>query len=304
MDKLTAIRTFVTVVSRGSFSRAAQTMSVPKTRVSQRIQELEAQLSTRLLYRTTRTVSLTEEGRLYYEKCLHILEEIDAVEQSLRQAGEMPTGRLRVSTMSLIGGTLLLPQLSAFRSAFPNVSLTLSLSDRIENLNEAGWDCAIRGGSLQSSSLISKHLCDVTFGLYAAPAWLRDADPIESPDALQGASLIKMVDQRDGSVRAWDLTGPAGAARIDGRGVLEIDDDKAALDAALHGCGIVLAPDFAARPHVKEERLEQVLPQWRGVTRPIYAIYPTRRHLSAKLRSFLGWAETVIRDRIENREDG
>ncbi|RYE50358.1 MAG: LysR family transcriptional regulator, partial [Hyphomicrobiales bacterium] len=192
MDKLTAMRTFVAVVDAGSFSNAALRLSIPKTRVSQRVQELEAALSTRLLYRTTRVVSLTEEGRTYFDKCARILADIDDIEQTLSMVGEKPTGRLRVSTMSLVSRYFLLPRIADFQSAFPQISLNLSVSDRLANLNEAGLDCAIRGGALESSSLISRHIRDVSFSLYAASHW-NAGRSIAAPEDLSGADLIKTL---------------------------------------------------------------------------------------------------------------
>lgn len=294
MDKLTAMRTFVAVVNAGGFSSAAQALAVPKTRISQRIQDLEAALSTRLLYRTTRVVSLTEEGRIYFEKCNQILDEIDTTEQALSGVGEVPSGRLRVSSLSQVARVLLLPRLAEFYASYPNVSLTLSASDRIENLNEAGLDCAIRGGSLESSTLISRHICDVSFGLFASPDWVRKNTQLKNVGDLGSAELIKVLSQRDGAARDWELTGPDGTVKIDRRARLEIDDDQAALDAALGGVGIALCADFAALPHVAEGRLCRVFPELSASSRPIYAIYPTRRYLSAKLRCFLDWVETVF----------
>lgn len=292
MDKLTAMRTFVAVVDAGGFSKAALVLSVPKTRVSQRIQELETVLAARLLYRTTRVVSLTEEGRLYYDSCLRILADIDDVEQALGQAGDMPSGRLRVSAMSLFARHLLVPRLAEFQAAHPLLSITLSVSDRIANLNEAGLDCAIRGGALESSSLISRHVRDAGFGLYASTGWHR-RDRIRGPGDLEGADLIKTLGARDGMGRAWDLDGPAGKIVIDMPARLETDDDQAALDAALAGAGVLLCADFAATSHVRAGELYRVLPDWSAPARPIYAIYPTRRHLSAKLRCFLAWLDEI-----------
>jgi len=292
MDKLTAMRTFVAVVDAGSFSNAALRLSIPKTRVSQRVQELEAALSTRLLYRTTRVVSLTEEGRTYFDKCARILADIDDIEQTLSMVGEKPTGRLRVSTMSLVSRYFLLPRIADFQSAFPQISLNLSVSDRLANLNEAGLDCAIRGGALESSSLISRHIRDVSFSLYAASHW-NAGRSIAAPEDLSGADLIKTLRPSDTIGRDWQLTGPDRAVVIDAAARLETDDDRAALDAALGGAGVVLCADFAALPYVRARRLRRILPEWSAPSRPIYAIYPTRRHLSAKLRCFLDWLDKV-----------
>ena len=294
MDKLTAMRTFVAVARAGSFSAAARRMALPKTRVSQRVQELEAALSVRLLHRTTRMVSLTEEGRFYLEKCLPILEEIDATEQAMVRSGEEPGGRLKVSCMSLVARALILPRLDEFLTACPLVTVVLSVSDRIANLQEAGLDLAIRGGAMESSSLISRPLGQAEFGLYAAPRLVKDTSP-RVPADLADLPLIKTQQPREGAARHWDLRAGAAAVVQDSPARLEVDDDAAALEAALAGAGVVLTAEFAARPHVKAGRLVPILPDWSAPSRPIYAIYPTRRHLSARLRAFLDWVEPLIR---------
>lgn len=295
LDKLSAMRTFAAVARAGSFSAAARSLSLPKTRVSQRVQDLEAALAIRLFHRTTRVVSLTEEGRFYLEKCTQILEEIDSTEQALGRTAEDPSGRLRLSCMSLVAQTLILPRLDHFLTAYPKVTLSISVSDRIVNLQEAGFDCAIRGGALDSSSLISRPLGDARFALYAAPAWLARHGPIATPADLAHTPLIKILGQRDGALRHWSLIN--GAERIEETSParLEADDDHAGLVAALGGAGVVLSASFAADPHVSAGRLARILPGWTAPSRPVYAIYPTRRYVSARLRCFLNWVAPLIR---------
>lgn len=295
MDKLTAMRSFVAVVKYGSFSAAATSMGAPKTRISQRVQDLEAALSTRLLYRTTRVISLTEEGCIYFDKCVQILEEIDSTERSLASLGEQPQGLLRVSCMSLVARRLLLPAIPAFLARHPLISVNLSVTDRIINLTEHGYDCAIRGGNLESSTLICRHIRNMDFGLYAAPAWLSRNRPIHSPADLAHVDLIKIFSQRDGTIRHWELVGPHGPVSEKSRARLEVDDDQAAIEAALAGGGLALCPEFAAAPHVPGDKLVRVLPEWSETARPVYAIYPRLQYPSAKLRAFLEWAGAVIR---------
>ena len=288
------MRTFVAVARAGSFSAAARALALPKTRVSQRVQELEAALAVRLLHRTTRVVSLTEEGRFYLEKCQPILDEIEATEQAVTRAAEDPGGRLKVSCMSLVARALILPRLAEFLAAYPRVTVGLSVSDRIANLQEAGFDLAIRGGALDSSSLISRPLGQAQFGLYAAPA-LVGASPPQGPEELARLPLVKTQRARDGAARHWELQRKGAAVLQDSPARIEVDDDAAALEAALAGAGVVLTASFATRPHVRAGRLVPVLPDWSAPARPIYAIYPTRRHPSARLRAFLDWVEPLIR---------
>ena len=294
MDKLTAMRTFVTVAKAGSFSAAAQMMSVPKTRVSQRIQELEAALLVRLLHRTTRVVSLTEEGRTYLPKCEQILEDVDQAEQAVSSVRSDPSGRLSLSCTSIVARSLILPRLGEFLTACPNVSISVSITNRIVNLQEAGLDCAIRGGLLQNSSLISRRLADVGFGIYAATEFMAGRSAISAPDQLQHLPLIKVVGQRDGQVRHWQLSSGAGTMVEASSARVEMDDDQGALECAVSGAGLALTPHFAAAPHVRAGTLTRVLPEWSALDLPIHAIYPSRRFVPAKLRRFLDWVAGLM----------
>lgn len=294
VDKLTAMRTFVTVAKTGSFSAAAQLLSVPKTRVSQRVQELEAALSVRLLHRTTRVVALTEEGRTYLPKCEQILEDLAEAELSVSSARDDPSGRLSLSCVSIVARSLILPRLDEFLSACPQLSVNLSMTDRIVNLQESGLDCAIRGGGLENSSLISRHLAECGFGLYAAARLIAEHPPVMTPDQLQQLSLIKVIGQRDGQIRDWSLSCKDQTMIETSTARVETDDDQGALECAIGGAGVALVPHFAAKPHVAAGNLVRVLPEWSAPDRPIYAIYPSRRHVPAKLRLFLDWVASLM----------
>lgn len=294
MDKLAAMRSFVSVVQNGGFSGAARALGVPKSRVSQRVSDLEAALATRLLQRTTRAVSTTEEGRFYYERCLVILEEIDAADQAMHRGGEEPSGRLTVSAMSGVARALLLPKIADFSARYPKVSLRLSVTDRLANLTEEGIDCAIRGGALENSTMISRHLRDVGFALYAAPGYLLGRPPIQAPEDLAAHELIQVIRQRGGA-GGWRLGNGEREAVVDQIARLETDDDDAALAAAVAGAGIALCPDFAVQGPVAQGKLVPVLPGWAAPSRPVYLVYPTRRYVSARLRCFIDWASAAIR---------
>lgn len=298
MDKLSAMRSFVSVVQNGGFSGAARVLGVPKSRVSQRVSDLEAALSMRLLHRTTRAVSATEEGRFYYERCLVILEEIDAADQAMHRGGEEPAGRLTVSAMSGVARALLLPRIADFSARYPKVSLRLSVTDRLANITEEGIDCAIRGGALENSTMISRHLRDVGFALYAAPAYLASRTPIRQPEDLAAHDLIQVIRQRGGS-GGWTLHDGEREVAVVHAPRLETDDDDAALAAAVAGTGIALCPDFAAQRPVAEGKLVPVLPGWAAPSRPVYLVYPTRRYVSARLRCFIDWASAAIRGTAE-----
>ena len=296
MDKLTAMRTFVSVVQNSGFSGAGRAMGVPKTRVSQRIQELEADLNVRLLQRSTRTVTPTDEGRIYFDKCVEILEDIDAAEQAMSRAGEQPEGRLHITVMSSVAHGVILPRLTEFLGAYPAVSIRISVTDRLSSLVEEGIDCAIRGGPLDNSSLISRHLCDVPFGLYAAPAYLAGRPPIVTLEDLDTIDHLSVYSHRTGQSSPWVMSGATGVDEIRAPWRVECDDDQALLTACLAGSGVALCPAISAELFVQSGQLVRVLPDWHSEARPVFLVYPSRRYLAAKLRCFIDWASQILSD--------
>ncbi len=184
MDKFSAMTTFAKVVETGSFTRAADVLALPKARVSQRVSDLERHLGVRLLNRTTRSLNLTEDGQAYFAKCQVILQEIDELEGALKGGSVEPRGKLRVEALVSVARWVIAPSLHEFQARYPNISVRLGGSDRISHLLDNGIDCAIRGGHLEDSSQIARHVCDVHLGLYAAPAYLEAAGAVTHPQEL------------------------------------------------------------------------------------------------------------------------
>lgn len=290
-----AMRTFVSVVQKGGFSGAARVMGAPKTRISQRVQDLEAALNVRLLQRTTRRVTPTEEGLIYFDKCLQIIEDIEAADRAMHRSGERPEGRLHVTVMSSVAHAVILPRLQDFLATFPFVSLKLLITDRLTNLVEDGIDCAIRGGDMESSSLISRHVCDVPFGLFATPDYLKRGKPIVLATDLQSVDRLVVNKHQTGTVPPWRLYGPEGVLEVDTPPRLECDDDQALLTACINGSGVALFPRPIVSARVRSGELMQVLPEWSGESRPVYIVYPSRRYQAAKLRCFIDWAKELLK---------
>jgi LysR family transcriptional regulator, regulator for bpeEF and oprC len=294
MDKFSAMKSFVAVVQAGSFTAAAKTLAVPKSRVSQRVQDLETSLSARLLNRTTRVLSLTDDGKVYLQRCLQIINEVDEADRALHRRGEHAIGKLEVSCMSIVARTVLLPQLAEFRTRYPDVNLKLSVTDRLANLVEEGIDCAIRGGVLEDSSLICKHVRDVQFGLYASPSYLKQRKLIKHPQDLDQHTRIAVANQKSGAVEATLIQSGKKTFSWNAPPQLETDDDHAAMLACVGGYGVLVASDFAVRNEISSSGLVRILPNWSANSRPLYIIYPTRRFLSAKLRCFVDWVNDIL----------
>lgn len=290
MDKLAAMSTFVKVVESGSFTRAANALDLPKARVSQRVSSLEDALGVRLLQRTTRVVKPTDDGRVYFARCQAILQEIEELEGSLAGDMQSPSGMVRVEALASIGRWVLAPRLGELRRRHPGLQVRLGSNDRISHLLEEGVDCAVRGGHLEDSSLVARHVRDVAFGLYAAPGYLAGFGPVGGLEDLRRAERLSWSGSRSGTELAWRLLTPGGTAELAEAAPLMFDDPDAAVEAALHGAGIVPAAPFAVATHVAQGRLAPVLPDWHFPPRPIHIVYPTSKHLSVRVRSFVQWA--------------
>ncbi|AVK08749.1 LysR family transcriptional regulator [Pseudomonas paraeruginosa] len=294
MDKLTAMATFGAVVEAGSFTRAAERLSIPKARVSQRISDLERHLGARLLQRTTRSLNLTEDGRAYYSKCASILQQVDELEATLRGGLVEPRGSLRIEALASVARWVLAPRLHEFQRRYPQLTLTLCASDRVSHLLEEGIDCAIRGGTLPDSSLVARHACDVRLGLYAAPGYLEDAGNARHPRELrEHRRLSWFTGQRNPF--AWKLESTDGSFDLGASQGLRFDDPDVAIASCLAGSGICPAAPFAVESWVRAGALVPVLPQWSFAPRPIHLVYPGDRHLSARVRCFVDWALELMR---------
>ena len=284
------------IVEAGSFTRAAERLLVPKARVSQRLQALEAALGVRLLERTTRALRLTDDGRAYHERCVRLLADIEETEQALRGGHARPGGLLRVDAVAAVARHVLAPALEEFGRLYPEMAVHLHSRDRIGHLLEDGIDCAIRGGPLPDASHVARSACTVHLGLYASPGCLaRHGTPTE-PEALARLPRLGWLDQRNGGVVPWRLQRDGGPG-IDVPGVpaLAFDDGDAAAAAAAGGAGLVVAAPFAVRALVDAGALRPVLPQWEAGRRTVSVLVPSSRQLSARVRCFVDWAVERLR---------
>ncbi len=295
MDKLTAMSTFVAVVEAGSFTRAGEALMAPKARISQRVSDLERVLGVRLLNRTSRTLALTDDGRAYFEKCRLILQEIEALEGTLAGGNIAPRGNVRVEALVSIARWIIAPRLHEFQRRYPHIHIRMGGSDRISHLLEEGIDCAIRGGHLEDSSQIARHVCDVQLGLYAAPAFLAGLEGLQHPADLATLRRVSWFTAQRQPF-AWELfNGGESVSVAEAEGTL-FDDPDVAISACIAGSGIAPGAPFAVAQWVQSGALIPVLPQWAFAARPVHVIYPSSRHLSARVRCFVDWALQVMRD--------
>jgi LysR family transcriptional regulator for bpeEF and oprC len=289
MNKFQAMEVFVQVVDAGSFTRAADTLQLPKATVSTLVQSLEASLSAKLLHRTTRSVTVTTDGAAYYERCVRILSDVRDAEESLSRTRLSPSGRLRVDVPTGLASEILIPALPGFFERYPDIQLELGSTDRPVDLVEEGVDCAVRGGELWDTSLIARRVGVINFVTAASPAYLERYGTPKHPHDLDRHRCVNYFSTKTGRVYDWDFRRGDEKIVIPMRGVIALNDSNAYVHAGLAGLGVVQMTDYLLDQHVVAGSMVQLLADWTSEPTPVHVVYPQNRHLSAKVRVFVEW---------------
>lgn len=287
-DNLQEMAIFARVVTTGSLSAAARELGLSTPVVSRRLASLEARLGVRLLNRTTRRTSLTDEGANYYENCTRILAEIDEADATISAGRVEPQGVLRVAMSSAFGHQHITPLVPKFAALYPKLQLALSLSDRRINLIEEGFDIAIRIAELEDSSLAARKLAPNHRVVCASPDYLKRQGTPRTPAELAGHSCL-LADWGQGFTQSWDYRGPGGKrGKVRVTGNYACDNWEVLREWALAGLGIALKSTWDVRRHLEDGSLAALCPGYTFDTDvAIYAVYPHRRHLPAKTRAFI-----------------
>jgi DNA-binding transcriptional LysR family regulator len=285
MDQLNSMRQFVEVVKVMSFSAAADTLGLSRAQISKSVMQLEAHLGSRLLNRTTRRISLTDEGRVYYERCLTILDDIDELEASTGEQNRVPKGRLLIAAPTSFGILHLQPALVAFQEAFPDVQVSLSLSDRFIDVVKEGFDVVIRIAELGDSSLIARKLAPCKRVFCASPGYLAQYGVPQRPQDLTDHQCL--VFSNELKPDSWRIYGPQGIETINVTGPICADNGDILKAYAIQGMGVTLLPSFTISEELKRGNLVPVLNGYGPPDISVYAVFPSRRFLSAKVRSFI-----------------
>lgn len=296
MDRFEAMRAFARVVETGSFTRAAHTLQLSRTTVTQLVQQLEAHLRLRLLNRTTRRVSATADGAAYYPRIVRLLAELEEVEGGLGDAAAQPRGRLRIDVPGPYARLLLVPALPGFQARYPDIQLEVGVSDREVDVIADNVDCVIRGGTPADPALVARPLASLPIGFHASPGYVQQFGAPEHPRALEGPEhhTVGFLSPRSGRARVF--TAQRGAERIEvqGRYSIGFDDGNAYLAAGLAGLGVVALPSYMAEPHVARGELTPVLQDWQLPPMPMHVMFPPNRHMSQRLRVFIDWVVEAL----------
>ena len=286
MDRFQAIQVFAQVVEAGSFSAAADRLGLSATATSRHVADLEAHLHTRLLNRTTRRVSLTESGRAFYERSVQLLADLDEAEQEAMRAAVVPRGTIKLTTAVTFGVRHVAPVISEFLAAHSGVRFDVSLSDRIVDLVEEGFDLAIRIGAPGTENIVARKVGETRLLPCAAPSYLAAHGAPQVPEDLarHNCFTYEYVAPRN----VWRFRDAHGAERpVRVSGNLHSNNGDLLAEAAARGAGVVFEPAFIAGPDVRAGRLVPLLQDFEPPATPIYAVYPSRKHLSAKVRIFV-----------------
>ncbi|WP_239906404.1 LysR family transcriptional regulator [Laribacter hongkongensis] len=288
--------TFVSVVETGSFTGTGHKLGMTNSAVSKQISRLERRLRVKLLYRTTRALSLTEAGNMVYARCARILEDVHDIEQTVANLQSAPSGQLRVTASTVFGNLHLSKLLPEFLTRYPNMQVSLGLTDRFVDLIEEGFDIAIRMTSNPSPNLVARLLAPIRYVICCAPCYAAHHGTVTDPAALAEHNCLRFG-YKDAS-STWSFFTDSGEIKVEISGNLIVNSSESLLNATLSGLGIALLPTFAAGPALQEGRLMQLLPEYRArgqFGQHIYAIFQSDRYQPPKVRAFIDFLIEKLR---------
>ncbi|USJ28528.1 LysR family transcriptional regulator (plasmid) [Ensifer adhaerens] len=297
MDRFLALRLFVRIAEAESFAKAADQLDLPRSTASRLIRDLEQHLGAKLIQRTTRSVSVTAEGASYYERATRLLGELDEMDSAVSNMPTKHIGRLRVDVGSVLANLVIIPNLPKFRALYPGIELHLGVSDRRVALISEGVDCVIRGGDLPDASLIARRLCDLDFVTCASPSYLEEYGTPRVPRDLEsGHAIVSYFFAQTG--KTYPPTFEEGTQRyeVPVASAMLVNDSIAHLNAVLAGLGIGQILRVAAQSHLESGALIPLLEDYRTPRHEMHIVYPSGRHLNARLRVFVDWIVELFRD--------
>ncbi len=294
MRQLSDVEVFVRVVDSGSYATAAKALDISRSHASRMVTALEARLGVRLLHRTTRRISTTQTGQTFYETCSPLLEALAAAEARAAAERDEVVGTLRISVPAHFGHQYLAAQIAKFQRKYPSLDTVVDYSDRKVDLVAEGFDLAIRGGSVENSSLVAKRLWPFRMGIWASPRYLAEHPAPRTPTDL--AAHRCLIYSGTAQPRQWRLRRGDEELAVAVNGPMTSSSTQAIVLAATEGLGIALMPDFAVAPQVTAGALVPVLPDYSGSSGHFWAVRPHRTHLPARVRLFIDFLGSLWPD--------
>ena len=298
MDRIDLFRIYARVVESGSFTKAAATLDLPRSSVSTAIQILETRLGTRLLHRTTRKVTPTQDGLAFYERCLRTIADVEDIEALFRHDTVQPSGRIRIDVPGRIGRLVLAPALPDFFARYPEITIDLGSTDRAVNLIADNVDCALRVGQLSDSGLIARTLGELPLINVASPGYLARHGTLQHPADLAQHWAVNYASPTTGRTVPWEWTNGDATERCEMRAHVTVNNAEAYIACCLAGLGLIQIPAYDVKRHLTAGELIDVMPAFHAAPMPITLLYPHRRHLSRRLRVFIDWLEALLRREV------
>ncbi len=294
MDRIELYRVFVRVVDCAGFTRAADQLKLPRSTVSEAVRTLEQRLGTRLLHRTTRQVTPTQDGLLFHARCQQLIADADEAEQLFRQSPQRLSGRLKVDVPGRIGRLIIAPALPGFLQAHPQIDVELGMTDRSIDLVEDGVDCALRVGPLQDSRLVARGIGQLPLINVASPAYVERHGMPMHPSQLGMHWGVLYASPGNGRVEAWEWreNGILRSQPLAGR--VTVNSAEAYIACCLAGLGLIQIPAYDVGTELAAGKLLEVLPGYRADPMPMHLLFPHRRHPSQRLRVFVEWMQQVL----------
>lgn len=299
MNRLDAMQVFVRVAELASFTRAAESLGLPKASISTSVQQLESLLGTRLLHRTTRRVQLTLDGQIFYERSKDLLADVDELEGLFQQGATNLTGRLRIDMPSAMAKNHILPHLPEFLAQHPQLQLEISSTDRRVDLIREGFDCVIRVGKLTDSSLIARGLGKLELLNYASPAYLERFGIPQSLEDLSQHQLVHYTPTLGTKSAGFEFVENGEYKAIAMGGNITVNNSDAYQAACLAGFGIAQIPRIGAQEYVAQGQLIELLTNYRAEPMPVSLLYPNRRNLVRRVQVFMDWVSAQLKNYID-----
>jgi DNA-binding transcriptional LysR family regulator len=298
METIEAIKRFVRVAELSSFTQAADQLGLPKASVSNAVQQLENQLGTQLLHRTTRKVHLTPDGQLFYERSKHLLGEVEELTGLFQGDDASITGMVRVDMSHPMARNLVIPLLPEFLNRYPNIQVELSSTDRRVDLVAEGYDCVVRTGQLSDSGLVVRHLGEMAQKNFVSPGYIARYGEPRTPDELAPHWLVHYHVNSADRFDAFEYWDGRTCRKIPMKSRIAVNNTDAYRAACVAGLGIIQAPSLGARDLIDEGKLVEILADFPAPPIPVSLLYPHKRNLSKRVRIFIDWLSEVLKQHL------
>lgn len=300
MDRLDAMRVFIRIVERRSFTKAADDLNLPRSSVTDAVRQLETRLGVRLLHRTTRQVSATLDGEAYYQRCLSLIADLDDAEGAF--IGAKPSGLIRVDVHGTQARHFLLPGLRRFWQLYPDIQLHLSETHQRVDIIREGFDCILRAGELPDSSLIMRKVATLERGIYASPGYVEERGRPNTLEELEGHEMVGHLSPETGEIAPLAFQVGANVRSVVLPSRMLVSGPETNLAAACYGFGLIQVPRYRAAVELARGALVELLPEVASVPLPVHILYPHRHQLSPRVRVFIDWVAQQFRE--QGRADG